>query len=186
MSKVNISLYLSMTVLVMAVCNPLRAADEQVHVIPDSELNQWWQAPPGGNSGPQLPPLALDGCIAVAFEIHEDGSVSNERVWHRAWTDTNQGKQFEQAVLQVLPHWHFVPAPANAGHNAVYTYQVFAITMSMISNSMTGTPPMPTASDRRRAERQDDQNKAQCEMSDFPQQVQNMINAAANAKGATQ
>ena len=177
MSKVNISLYLSMTVLVVAVCNPLRAADDQVRVVPDSELNQWWQAVPGGNPEPQFPPLAVSGCIAVAFEIHEDGSVSNERVWQRAWTDANLGSQLEQAALGVLPHWRFIPAPANTNHDAVYTYQVFTNTLSLIADPMPGAPPMPTASDRHRVERQQEQAEAPCKMSDFPQQVQAMINS---------
>lgn len=178
--------YLLVPILAFAMCEPLQAADDQVHVIPASELNQWWQSAPGGNPEPQYPPLVVDGCVAVAFEIHSDGSVSNQRVWRSAWTDSNDGRQFEQAVLKILPHWRFVPASTNTDHSAVYTYQVFTHTASLLSEPMPGAPPMPTASDRRRAISHQEQAEAPCKVSDFPQQVQAMINAGTAAKGGTQ
>ncbi|HWG10755.1 MAG TPA: hypothetical protein VN693_04575 [Rhodanobacteraceae bacterium] len=158
--------------------NQLQAANEQVRVVPASELEQWWKVVPGHD-----PELSIDiaqagveGCVAVAFEIHGDGRVSNERVWRRALTNIPESKQFEQFALQTMHQRHFIPAPTNTNHDAVYTYQVFTNTLSLLADPMPGAPPMPTASDRHRAERQGEQDEAPCKMSDFPQQVQAMIN----------
>ena len=185
MSTANARPYLLMMLFAVVICEPLQAADDQVHVISASELDQWWQAAAGGNPEPTYPPLIVEGCVAVAFEIHGDGSVSNQRVWRSAWTDATLGRQVEQAALQAVPHWRFVPAPANESHDAVYTYHIFTNTLSRI-DPMPGTSPMPTASDRHRAERRSDENEAKCEMTDFPQQVEAMINAGTAAKGGTQ
>ena len=160
MGKVNISLYLSMTVLAMAVCDPLRAADEQVRVVPASELGQWWQAVPGHpNLLPQYPVDALQegvtGCVAVAFEIHGDGSVSNERIWNSALTHAHSSKQLEQAILQTVHQWRFDPTTTNMGHDPVYTYQTLTFTITEPSPfhwSVNIFINKPTTVDNRRVE----------------------------------
>lgn len=172
-----------LVVLVAVVCNPLHAADNQVHVVPDSQLGQWWLATPGHeNAPPQYPPNPdQEGCVAVAFMIHRDGTVSNERAWHNAWSNTQSGKQYDQLALRAVHQWHFVPAATNATRDPVYTYQIFTYTLTMIS-SMPGVTPMPNHSDRLRAQQHEDTIKAKCEMTDFPQQVQAMINSAQTGK----
>jgi len=179
MSKANLWLCLPMTVLAMVVCSPLHAADEQVHVVDGSELDHWWQIDPGHNPRFESPlHLATDeGCIVVAFEIHGDGNVSNQRVLRSVWTDAQTGRQVERALLRYVPLRRFVATVANAGHDPVYTYQVFTFTASLIPQS---------GADAQLEKQQLNELQSKCEIPDFPQQVQAMINAAANAKGATQ
>ncbi|HWG10757.1 MAG TPA: energy transducer TonB [Rhodanobacteraceae bacterium] len=189
MSRLNISLCLSITVLVMAVCDPLRAADDQVRVVQASALGQWWQAVPGHpNPLPQYPVDALQegvtGCVAVAFEIHGDGSVSNERIWNSALTHAHSSKQLEQAILQTVHQWRFDPTTTNMGHDPVYTYQTLTFTITEPSPSHWTVNIFinkPTTVDNRRIEPQTDELQAKCEMPDFAQQVQATINAGAQA-----
>lgn len=164
MSKANAWLYLPMTILVMAVCSPLRAADDQVRVVPASELEQWWQVAPGHelNLGPQRD---LQGCVAVAFEIHGDGTVSNERIWNPSsvpiwtlWSVTNN-------ALQLARQWRFVPAPTNKTHAAIYTYASVTYTLG---NGFSRAQLDEFKSDKFRLK---------CEVPDFVQQVQAMINS---------
>ncbi|HJU25594.1 MAG TPA: TonB family protein [Rhodanobacteraceae bacterium] len=188
MGSANARPYLLMILFAVAVDKPLHAADDQVHVVPASELEQWWHVEPRKDPEPPYPIEAAQtgeaGCIAVAFEVHGDGNVSNERAWRSTLTDSPAGKLLIQGALQAMHQWRFVPAPANAGHDAVYTYHVFTYGLTRL-DPMPGTNPIPNASDRRRADREDYENKAQCEISDFPQQVQAIISAAP-AKGGTQ
>lgn len=160
-----------LVVLVAAACNPLHAADNQVRVVPESQLDQWWQAAPTNhNSLPQYPVEALksgvEGCMAVAFEIQSDGSVSNERLWSDKTPKFRETKAWEQATLLAVHQWHFEPAPANANRDRVYTYAVVTFTLS--------NGEKWTKYDKER----DANNKAKCEMTDFPQQVQAMIDSA--------
>jgi TonB family protein len=161
--------------LVSAACNPLHAADSQIHVVPESALKEWWQPPsPNHNTPPQYPIEAIksgvEGCMAVAFEIQSDGSISNERLWRDETPRFRETKAWEQAALLAVHHWHFEPAPANVNRDPVYTYTTFTFTLS------NGTKW--TKYDKER----DDKNKAKCEMKDFPQQVQAMVNSAQAGK----
>jgi len=161
--------------LVVTACNPLRAADSQIHVVPESDLKEWWQSPsPNHNAPPQYPIEALksgvEGCMAVAFEIQTDGSVSNERLWRDETPRFHETKAWEQATLLAVHQWHFEPAPANTNRDPVYTYAVVTFTLS--------NGDKWTKYDKER----DDNNKAKCEMTDFPQQVQAMINSAQAGK----
>ena len=108
--------------------------------------------------------------MAVAFEIHSDGSVSNERLWRDETLRFHKTKAWEQATLLAVHQWHFEPAPTNASRDPVYTYTTVTFTLSNGSKW--------TQSDKER----DDKNKAKCEMVDFPQQVQAMINSAQAGK----
>ena len=174
---------LLLVVFVAAVCNPLQGADNQVHVVPDLQLQQWWEAAPGQeNSPPQYPPDPdQGGCVAVAFMIHGDGTVSNERVWHSEWSNAKSSKTYDQLALRAVHQWHFVATATNTTHDPVYTYQIFTYTLTMIS-SMPGVAPAPNHSDRLRAQQHEEASKAKCEMTDFPQQVQAMINSAQTGK----
>lgn len=162
MIKADARTYWLITLLATVVCTPLQAADDQVRVVPDSQLKQWWQAPPGHpNAPPQYPIDAVkegvEGCVAVAFEIHADGSVSNERVWHSVLTNVYSKKEVEQASLMAVHNWRFVPSPANTERVPVYTYNVATFTLDNAPR--------------------ESKFRANCEMSDFPQQVQAMIGA---------
>jgi TonB family protein len=161
--------------LVAAICNPLHAADSQIRVVPESGLNEWWQAPsPNHNLPPQYPIDAIksgvEGCMAVAFEIQRDGSVSNERLWSNKTPKFRETKAWEQATLLAVHQWRYVPAPANTSRDPVYTYAVVTFTLS--------NGEKWTEYDKERNE----SNKAKCEMTDFPQQVQAMINSAQAGK----
>lgn len=161
--------------LVATACNPLHAADSQIHVVPESELKQWWQAPsPNTNPPPQYPIEAIksgiEGCMAVAFEIHSDGSVSNERLWRDETPRFHLTKVWEQATLLAVHQWHFEPAATNTNRDSVYTYTVVTYTLSNSEKL--------AKYDKER----NDKNKAKCEMTDFPQQVQAMINSAQAGK----
>jgi len=112
--------------------------------------------------------------MAVAFEIQSDGSVSNERVWRTTLATSLESKRLERGVLLAMHQSHFVPAPANKNNNPVYTYKIFTYGW------------IPWGSDDHEIQRRGREDEAKCEMKDFPQQVQAMISAAANAKGATQ
>ncbi|MBS0432344.1 MAG: hypothetical protein JSS21_08090, partial [Proteobacteria bacterium] len=132
MSNANVRPYLLLMIFAIAACKPLQAADDQVRVVPASELGQWWQVVPGHD--PQPPHLDMaqpleTGCIAVAFEIQGDGSVSNERVWRTTLTDSLAGKRLERGALQAMHQSRFLPAPANKNNSAVYTYYVFTFTL---------------------------------------------------------
>ena len=156
-------------------CGASLAADDQVHIIPESDLKQWWLPLPGSHNPPSQYPIDAikdggEGCVAVAFEIHDDGSVSNERVWRSALNDANASVELKQAALLGVHQWRFVPAPANTEHAPVYTYQVVTFTLS---NS-----PVSTENDKKRM----NEIKAKCEMTDFPQQVQATINSAQTGK----
>lgn len=172
MISANARLFL--LVLVAAVCNPLQAADNQIHVIPEAQLQQWWQPSANHNPPPQYPIEAIksgvEGCMAVAFEIHSDGSVSNERLWRDKTPRFHETKAWEQATLLAVHQWHFEPAPANANRDPVYTYTTITFTLSNGSKW--------TKYDKER----DNKNKTKCEMADFPQQVQAMINSAQAGK----
>ena len=179
MSNSNARSYLSVILFAVAICEPLQAADDAVRVVPESDLKSWWQA---GESltPPRYPIDALksgaEGCVAVAFEIHSDGSVSNERVWRKqlsAGTDSAL-KLLEQSALLAVHQWNYVPAPTNAVRSPVYTYAVITFTLTEGYRSPE------------RAKIKDAEFKAKCEMPDFPQQVQAMINAGTAAKGGTQ
>jgi len=162
-------------VLVATVGDPLHAADVQIHVVPESGLKQWWQTPsPNHNAPPQYPMDAIksgvEGCMAVAFEIQSDGSVSNERLWSDKTPKFRETKAWEQATLLAVHQWHFEPAPDNTSHDPVYTYAVVTFTLT--------NDEKWTRYDKQR----NDKNKAKCEMTDFPQQVQAMINSAQAGK----
>ena len=166
----------------------VHANGNQVRVVSEADLGQWWVPPPGHpNSAPDVSALMEagqfnQGCLAVAFEIHADGSVSNERIWLSALAN-NDAEALKQTVLRGVHKWRFVPAPGNTGHDTVYTYQVLTYTMTMIANSMAlDIPARTTKADERRANEQDKELHAKCEMTDFPQQVQAMIDSAQTGK----
>jgi TonB family protein len=153
------------------------AADDDVRVVPESELKLWWQSDPSSSNLPAVYPVealrnTVESCVAVAFEIHSDGTVSNERVWNSNLTDPTVGKQLRQSALLTAHQWRYVPAPANTGRTPVYTYLVITF---ILKGGYRGSGSAREA-----------KLKSQCEMSDFPQQVQAMINAGTAAKGGTQ
>ena len=111
----------------------------------------------------------------MAFEVHGDGSVSNERAWRSALTGGNSSKELQQIALLGVHRWRFVPAATNASHASVYTYQIVTFTL-------TGSSPKWTEYDQQRH----DELEAKCNVPDFAQQVQTMMNAASGAKGGTQ
>lgn len=168
-------------VTALGVCLSAHAADGQVHVVPDSQLQQWWQAVPGQEDPqPQFPPNHdQEGCTAIAFMIHSDGTVSNERVWHSAWSDLMSKNQYNQLFLRVMHQRRFRPAATNITHDPVYTYQVFTLTLSLVP---WGVTPKPSHSDQLRAQQHENTIKAKCEITDFPQQVQAMINSSQAGK----
>lgn len=181
MKRAHIRCVASLVALTM--CMSAQAADGQVHVVPDSQLQQWWQVAPGQkNAQPQYPPNpGQEGCVTVAFMIHSDGTVSNERAWHSEWSDAKSSKQYNQLALQAVHQWHFAPTAANTTRDPVYTYRVFTLTLSLM-HSMPGVTSMPNHSDRVRAQQRENTINAKCEMTDFPQQVQAMINSAQAGK----
>ena len=164
----------------LGACLSAHAADGQVHVVPDSQLQQWWQAAPGQeNPPPQFPPNPdQEGCVAVAFMIHSDGTVSNERVWRSVWSDFQSKNQYNNYYLRVVHQRRFTPAATNEAHDPVYTYLVFTWTTSLVP---FGTPK-PNHTDQLRVRQHEDAVKAKCEMTDFPQQVQAMINSTQAGK----
>ena len=165
----------------LGACLCAHAADGQVRVVPDSQLQQWWHLAQSEN--PYLPSFSPDhlqeGCVAIAFMIHSDGTVSNERVWRSVWSDFESRNQYNHFFLRVMHQRRFTPAAANEAHDPVYTYQVFAWTSSL---AQFGGTPKPNHSDQLRARQHEDTIKAKCEMTGFPQQVQAMINSAQAGK----
>lgn len=158
--------------LAMLVCAPVQAADTQVHVIPDSQLNQWWQTPSGyTNALPRYPIDALRkgvaGCVTAAFRINADGSVSNERIWKSHLNVALANNPFSTSILAALQKWHFAPAATNDSHDPVYTYHVFTFTLLRLPEASR-----PPKTDTRT---QVGKFRAKCEMTDFPQQVQAFI-----------
>ncbi|HEY3521471.1 MAG TPA: TonB family protein [Rhodanobacteraceae bacterium] len=154
----------------------LQGADEQVRVVPESELASWWQSDPASRNTSALYPVeaikgGVEGCVAVAFEIHSDGTTSNERVWRSVWPHELANKQIKQSALWAVHSWRFIPAPQNVSRTPVYTYLVETFTLTEGTRSPEQTKIIA-------------EFKSKCEMSDFPQQVQAMTNAAASAKGA--
>lgn len=179
MSRPNALWCLLAALFVVLISKPLHAADDQVNVVPASELKLWWQVDSASpNSSPPYPVEALrdggEGCVAVAFEIHSDGSVSNERVWHSGLTGANSIKELEQAALLTVHQWRFAPAATNASHASVYTYQTITFTL-VGSDKWTGQD-----------QQHHDELEAKCNVPDFPQQVQAMAQAAAKTNGGTQ
>lgn len=169
----------------MLVAGPLCAAGDQVQVIPDSQFSQWWQDPPGSvNREPELPievaRAGVEGCVAVAFEVRSDGSVSNERIWKSALTESSVTKPFEQIILRGVHQWRFVPAASNGARVPVYTFRVLSYSIILIP-AMT-VVDIPTHAERERENRKDETLRAKCEMTDFPQQVQAMINSGQTGK----
>lgn len=164
----------------LGACLSAHAADGQVRVVPDSQLQQWWHL--AQSEDPPLPSFSPDhlpeGCVAIAFMIHSDGTVSNERVWRSVWSDFQSKNQYNNYYLRVVHQRRFTPAATNEAHDPVYTYQVFTWTSSLVP---FGTPK-PNHSDQLRVRQHEDAVKAKCEMTDFPQQVQAMINTAQAGK----
>lgn len=165
----------------LGACMSAHAADGQVHVVPDSQLQQWWHLAQSEN--PSFPSFSSDhlqeGCVAIAFMIHSDGTVSNERVWRSAWSDLMSRNQYNKFFLRVMHQRRFTPAATNTTHDPVYTYQVFTWTVSLVPFGVT---PKPNHSDQLRAQQHEGAIKAKCEMMDFQQQVQAMTNSAQASK----
>ncbi|WIG56310.1 MAG: Thioredoxin reductase [Rhodanobacteraceae bacterium] len=152
-------------IAILAFCSHTLAADDQVQVVSESDLKSFW-LPSHDNPPPQYPIDAIkagaQGCVAVALEIHSDGSVSNVRVWHSDLTNVSARKEIEQSAMLSAIQSHFVPAPMNKQRTSVYTYQVvtFSLNTALFMEKL----------------------KAKCEMTDFPQQVQAMINSTQAGK----
>ena len=167
LTKVHAGSCLLLALLGVAICEPLQAANDQVHVIDADELTQWWQLAPGyGRPHPPAPDPSQPtptGCMAVAFEIHADGSVSNERVWRTTLTNALADKQLERGVMKAVHQLRYVPASANKDGAPVYTYLMFTFEVMLQGSEL---------SDAKLAE-------AKCAMTDFPQEVQAMTQAAA-------
>ena len=117
--------------------------------------------------------------MAIAFLIHSDGTVSNERVWRSVWSAFESKNQYNNFFLRVMHQRRFTPAATNEAHDPVYTYQVFTWTLSLVPFGVT---PKPNSADQLRAQQHEDTIKAKCEITDFPQQVQAMINSAQAGK----
>lgn len=152
----------------LIIFHPCFAADEQVRVVPAQEFATWWEDDPAAqNPAPtyfeKALRVAVEGCMAVAFLVHSDGSVSNERVWRDTIPAFSWRKDMEQSVLQTVRRWRFIPTSKNETRTPVYSYITFAFTLS---------------DDSLRAR----SIRSRCRMSDFPQQVQTMINSAQAGK----
>lgn len=154
-----------------AFCVQAQAADNQVQVVSETDLKSFWlQDTAHPNPPPQYPIGAIrsgaEGCVAVALEIHGDGNVSNVRVWHSDLTNVYPRKEVERSAMLAATQWHFVPAPGNKERTPVYTYVVVTFTLG---NGV-------------RDQHRENEVKAKCKMTDFPQQVQAMINSAQAGK----
>lgn len=170
MSKLTHRLGVLVAIALLAFCFQARAADDQVQVVSESALGSFWLPDPARpKSPPQYPIDALksgaEGCVAIALEIHGDGSVSNVRVWRSNLTNVSPAKEIERSAMLDVAQWHFVPAPGNKGRTPVYTYQIMTFTIGGTGDS-----------------RREKEVWAKCEMTDFPQQVQAMINSAQAGK----
>lgn len=156
-------------IAMLAFCSHTLAADDQVQVVSESDLKSFW-LPSHDNPPPQYPIDAIkagaQGCVAVALEIHSDGSVSNVRVWHSDLTNVSARKEIEQSAMLSAIQSHFVPAPGNKEHTPVYTYQIVTFTLGNNAGN----------------QRRGNEVKSKCEMTDFPQQVQAMINSTQAGK----
>lgn len=156
------------TICTMIVFGPTFAADEQVRVVPAKEFATWWQEDPAARNPPpayfeKALRVAAEGCMAVAFLVHSNGSISNERVWLDTIPTFSWREDMEQSVLQAVRRWRFIPASKNKARTPVYSYTTFAFTLS---------------DDSLRARN----IRAKCRVPDFPQQVQAMINSAQTGK----
>lgn len=177
MTHTKVHACVGMALVAMMVCTPLRGADDQVRVVPESQIKDWWLPPPEHPNAPSPYPVAalksgIEGCMAVAFEIRSDGSVSSERLWQDKTPRFGGTKAWERATLLAVHQWRFVPAPANAARAPVYTYAVLAFTLS-------NTERQTEQEQKRQA-----QFQAECEMPDFPQQVQSMIQSQPKPSSA--
>lgn len=152
-----------------------RADAPMVHIIPASELQQWWQPDPASPNAVPAPTRAavragLEGCFAVAFQVDRDGGVSHERIWKTTFRDSRERKGLEAVVLDAVRGWHFIPAPGNPGRDEVYTTQRFTFTVGA------------DAADTDAAKSANQKLAAPCVLPDFPQQVQDMINSGRSGK----
>jgi len=165
-----------LAICALGVCGSLFAAGDQVRIIPAEELKLWWQSDPASPHSPLPYPTealkeGIEGCLAVAFEIHTNGGVSNERIWRDTLPQFGSSPFFDarkalgQAALLAVHRWHFIPAPANKAHDSVYTYQIVTFTL-------TGSSPKWTDRDQHRH----DELEAKCKVPDFTREVEAMIN----------
>lgn len=87
----------------------------------------------------------------------------------------NRKNQYNHFFLRVMHQRRFTPAAINEAHDPMYTYQVFTWALSLVPFGVT---PKPNHSDQLRARQYEDAIRAKCEMTDFPQQVQAMVDSA--------
>lgn len=154
----------------LAIGAPGWARAPMVHIIPGSELDQWWQPDRASPNVPPAPTRAmlragLEGCVAVAFQVDGDGSVSHERIWKTTFPDSRERKGLEAAVLDAVHRWHFIPAAGNAARDEVYTTLPITFT---VGDDTADTDAAKAATQKL---------GAPCNIPDFPQQVQAMINS---------
>ncbi|HJU07157.1 MAG TPA: hypothetical protein VJ727_01580 [Rhodanobacteraceae bacterium] len=152
-----------------------QSADENFRVLPTDEAATLWQMDEAHKQAPHFVRDVIkahaEGCVAVAYEIHADGSVSNARVLKDSWSKLSPEviADQERAVTDAALKWQFIPADANKDRIPVYTYKV----VSFITGDNRYTVGM-------KAYRQ--KLKSQCEMPDFVQRVQQAVAAHSSLK----
>lgn len=142
------------------------ASSEAFRIVPQSQLNQWWAN--NNNKPPPFPRDALEnhieGCGAIAFAIHADGTTTPVQLTKSYWTVDNPGisAQFKQILIRYVAQMRFTPAPRNASRTPVLTYIVTTFTI----NDNDG--PKAAAM------------KKQCAVSNFAQDMQKLLASPTN------
>lgn len=152
------------------------AAAEAFRIVPEDQIKQWWIGAKG-NPAPKYPLDAVrdnvQGCIAIAYTIHANGTATPLHPIKGFWTEHEPAvnKQIEQRAIGSVAHWHFSPAPENASRAPVLTFTVFAFTVGA---------PSTIAEQPAKANRM----KAKCAVSNFAQDMQKLLGSPDNSSAA--
>lgn len=158
-----------------AATSPSGPAAEAFRIVTEDLTKQWWIAAKS-NPAPKYPLDAVrdnvQGCIAIAFAIHADGSTTPIQLIKHFWTVYNPGisAQFKQLMIRSVAQWHYAPAPANVSRAPVLTYAVATFTLGP-----------PNASNQ---QAESDRMKAKCEVTNFAQDMQKLLGSPGNSSDA--
>ncbi|HEX5961191.1 MAG TPA: energy transducer TonB [Rhodanobacteraceae bacterium] len=154
------------------------APAETFRIIPENQTEQWWVAD-SKNPAPRYPREAarygMEGCIAIAFAIHADGSVTPVELLKSAWTVRKPGMsaEFSRRLIHSVAQWRFTPAPQNVSRAPLLTYTVTTFTLFPLGEPSASAQKTMTA-----------RMQAKCAVSNFAQDMQKLFGGPTSSSHA--
>lgn len=145
---------------------------QSYHIVTQEHLGDWWKTDRLRDRPPSYPPSALrsevGGCVAIAFAIHSDGSVTPLRLLRTVAPGADRAvrKALEQAAVASMADWRYLPATANTSRSPVLTYAPFGF-------AIEGSHPTSSNWEKK------------CELPDFVQTMEQMLSTSASSKAGS-